>query len=242
MLLVSSCSCLCSVYWSQVLSRERCFWSSADRRWSNFIWVINNFIAYYGVTYNRGLKVIMSAVLWHSPEGNISVPYDISLEITNLKSLMHLKNQWVNSLWPSDAIWRQMSGSTLAQVMACCLTAPSHYLNQCWLIIRKVEWYASKGKFTRDNSAINHWNYLANQVPRISFKFPRGQWVKRKITVSKGVWTHWTVLCIIKQHFPQLQFALIPLSLILILSLINHHHSILPPCIILAHIQHSATQ
>ena len=23
------------------------------------------------------------------------------------------------------------SGTTLAQVMACCLTAPSHYLNQC---------------------------------------------------------------------------------------------------------------
>ena len=32
---------------------------------------------------------------------------------------------WVNSLWPSDTIWRQRSGSTLAQVMACCLTAPS---------------------------------------------------------------------------------------------------------------------
>ena len=43
-----------------------------------------------------------------------------------------------NSLWPSDAIWRQRSGSILAQVMACCLTAPSHYLNQCWLIISKV--------------------------------------------------------------------------------------------------------
>ena len=40
----------------------------------------------------------------------------------------------LNSLWPSDAIWQQRSGSTLAQVMACCLTAPSHYLNQCWLI------------------------------------------------------------------------------------------------------------
>ena len=40
----------------------------------------------------------------------------------------------VNSLWPSDTIWRQRSGSTLAQVMACCLMAPSHYLNQCWLI------------------------------------------------------------------------------------------------------------
>ena len=41
----------------------------------------------------------------------------------------------LNSLWPTDAIWRHRSGSTLAQVMACCLTAPSHYLNQCWLII-----------------------------------------------------------------------------------------------------------
>ena len=32
----------------------------------------------------------------------------------------------VNSLCLSDAIWRQRSGSTLAQVMACCLMAPSH--------------------------------------------------------------------------------------------------------------------
>ena len=33
--------------------------------------------------------------------------------------------QWVSSLWPSDIIW--------------CLTAPSHYLNQCWLIISEVQ-------------------------------------------------------------------------------------------------------
>ena len=47
-----------------------------------------------------------------------------------------------NSLWPRDAIWRQRSWSTLAQVMACCLTAPSHYLNQCWLIISEVQWHS----------------------------------------------------------------------------------------------------
>ena len=41
-------------------------------------------------------------------------------------------------LWPSDAIRQQGTESTLAQVMACCLTAPSHYLNQCWLIISNV--------------------------------------------------------------------------------------------------------
>ena len=29
----------------------------------------------------------------------------------------------LNSLWPSDAIWRQRSESTLVQPMTCCLTA-----------------------------------------------------------------------------------------------------------------------
>ena len=62
----------------------------------------------------------------------------------------------VNSLWPSDAIWRHRSGSTLAQVMACCLTAPSDYLNQCWLIISKVHWHSSEGNFAKDTSATNH--------------------------------------------------------------------------------------
>ena len=59
MFLVSSCSWLRSIHWSQVLSWEwRCSWSSADRRCSNYIWVINNFIAYYGSTYIRGFTVV----------------------------------------------------------------------------------------------------------------------------------------------------------------------------------------
>ena len=44
----------------------------------------------------------------------------------------------LNSLWPSGTIWCWRSGSTLAQVMACCLMATSHYLSQCWLIISEV--------------------------------------------------------------------------------------------------------
>ena len=55
------------------------------------------------------------------------------------------RGQWVNSLWPSDAIWQQGTESPLAQVMACCLTAPSRYLNQCWLIMSKVLWHSSEG-------------------------------------------------------------------------------------------------
>ena len=61
MFLVSSCSCLREIHWSQMLSWEwRCSWSSAVRRCSNYIWVINNFIAYEGATYIRGLTVVCS--------------------------------------------------------------------------------------------------------------------------------------------------------------------------------------
>ena len=57
MFLVSSCSCLCAIYWSQVLSGEwRCSWCNADRRCSNYIWVINNFC--WGAPYIRGFTVI----------------------------------------------------------------------------------------------------------------------------------------------------------------------------------------
>ena len=84
---------------------------------------------------------------------------------------------FLNSLGPSDAIWRQKSGSTLVQVMACCLTAPSHYLNQCWLIISKVSWHSFEGNFTAGISAINQCNWLKIYSSKISLKSPRPQWL-----------------------------------------------------------------
>ena len=57
-----SCSCLWAIYWDQVLSGEwSCSWSSADRRCSNYIWVINNFIAYLSASYIRDLTVIFTS-------------------------------------------------------------------------------------------------------------------------------------------------------------------------------------
>ena len=52
----------------------------------------------------------------------------------------------LNSLWHSDAISRYRSGSTLAKLMACCLTPPS--LNRCWFIINGVLWHSPKTNFT----------------------------------------------------------------------------------------------
>ena len=52
-------------------------------------------------------------------------------------------------LWTSETLRWHRSGSILVQVMACCLTAPNHYLNQCWLIICKVQQHWSQGKFDK---------------------------------------------------------------------------------------------
>ena len=47
-------------------SREwRCGWSSADRRCSNYIWVIDNFIVYLGASYIRGFTVYAVVFLSH---------------------------------------------------------------------------------------------------------------------------------------------------------------------------------
>ena len=79
-----------------------------------------------------------------------------------------------NSLWPSHAIWRQTSGSALA----CSVTASSHYLNQCWHIISKVNfiptlvWLQIHKRYVGHQSLKLALNYLS----KISSKFPRGQW------------------------------------------------------------------
>ena len=86
---------------------------------------------------------------WFDDDNNMSYRYILSIyddDESMLLASFFIKTDYfspcINSLRPSDAIWRQRTGSTLAQVMACCLTAPSHYLNQCWLVISEVQWHS----------------------------------------------------------------------------------------------------
>ena len=46
--------------------------------------------------------------------------------------------------------------------MACCLTALSHYLNQCWLLISVVMWYSYEDKFTGNAPNIFPWPQFEN--------------------------------------------------------------------------------
>ena len=103
----------------------------------------------------------------------------------------------LNSLRPSDGIRWHKSLSILAQVMACCLTSPTHYLNHHWFIISKIQWHSSEGNFTRDTSAINHFYYLENYLSNISFKSLKAMSEKYNIE-SRGFITDpiiWRVDC-----------------------------------------------
>ena len=63
----------------------------------------------------------------------------------------------LNCLWPNNNIWYWRFWSTLVQVMTCCLTAPSHYLYQCWLIFNEVLWHSLEGNYTGDTQQIYPW-------------------------------------------------------------------------------------
>ena len=79
----------------------------------------------------------------------IPLGFFYSAEFPTAKYILQIKRDYIhkpwcnthsniNSLRHSGVIWRHRSGSTLAQEMVCCLTAPNHYLKQCWRIINKV--------------------------------------------------------------------------------------------------------
>ena len=87
-------------------------------------------------------------ILWQSHESNFhgntySWYQSVSLKITLLKLLPH-QPVVIKTHWGLVTPFGDRSGSALAQVVACCLTAPSHYLNQCWFIISKVLWHSSE--------------------------------------------------------------------------------------------------
>ena len=81
-------------------------------------------------------------------------------------------------LWPCNAIWWHTSGSTLDQVMACCLMAPSHYLNQCWHISKGVLWYSPENNFSENTPDINSANRFEIKILKL---FPHFPWANELI-------------------------------------------------------------
>ena len=109
--------------------------------WSIFQSPINN------------IPSLVQIMAWHRPgDKPLSEPLMDSL----LTHICATQPQWVNSLWPSDAIWWYRFGWKLAQVIACWFTAPNHCLNQCWLVINHSGlWHSHETNFPGNTHEIN---------------------------------------------------------------------------------------
>ena len=121
--------------------------SQGGQEYFYFTWSLLSLLL---LTWRRKEIQLFSNILADGLVTNV-IAYDNDLIFFNRLTAVA---KWVNSLWSSDAIWRHRSGSILAQVIACCLTAPSHYLNQYWFIISEVFWHSPKSNFTASAAAI----------------------------------------------------------------------------------------
>ena len=87
----------------------RCSWSSAGRRFSNYIWVISNCIAYQGATYIRGLMAYNTCAFFlhiffvYRPTAPVVCLNKIHLFLSyHIYSIIHIP-------WEIDSFWRQCS-------------------------------------------------------------------------------------------------------------------------------------
>ena len=166
-------------------------WYSPQDNFTSCVQGINHEI----VCENQTFKIITT-----SPRGqcvkDLAGSYSLEHSIYEIIPVSHhtLVYYVFKSMWPSDATGRHRTGSTLAQVMACCLTAPSHYLNQCWLIISKAQCYSSEGNSMKGTSAIKHKIIAWKLLIKISFKSPSGQWVKFIICLLSWCYPHFYVV------------------------------------------------
>ena len=65
----------------------------------------------------------------------------------------------------------------IGQVMACCLLAPNHYLNQCWLLISKLLWHSPESNFIVSAQVAILYNDFENYKLNIIATSPNGQWL-----------------------------------------------------------------
>ena len=94
-----------------------------------------------------GIMLVLEFNLSQSVDNGVSRDESICRE-----HLWKTKKSYISSLWTSGVIWCPVHQSTLAQVMAYCLTAPSHYLSQYWLIIGRILCHSS----------LTHWGRVTH--------------------------------------------------------------------------------
>ena len=108
------------------------------------------------------------------------IPWWPLLELPSSNSII-----LVNSLWPSDVIWRQ---EIWVNIGLCNGFLPDGTKPLPVPMLTDHQWSP------KDASIINHWNPFENYISKISFKFPRGQWVKQLQFIQNVVTSSWNLL------------------------------------------------
>ena len=107
------------------------------------------------------------SVKWNKSSAWLTVHMELNWHLLFIN--MHISSPIFSDLL-IVAYWRRMqhrSGKTLAHVMACCLTAPSHYLNQCWFIIRGFLWNWPESNCTRSAYERMFGDYTLKSLPQL---------------------------------------------------------------------------
>ena len=84
---------------------------------------------------------------------------------------------YMNALWPSDAIWRRRTWSTLI----CWLAAPKQYLNRCWLTIKQVLCHSFQRNSCLNIQDVNPQDVFDIITIKITATSPRGWWINCEI-------------------------------------------------------------
>ena len=107
--------------------------------------------------------------------------------------------KWLDSLTDCSQVttYSDRVGSTMVQIMACCLTSPSHYLN--WLPICKVLCHLPENNFTGIIQLLFGIMSLKIILLNLQPHLPKGQWVNCKsakhsigtdVTLAHSVWSN----------------------------------------------------
>ena len=101
----------------------------------------------------------------------------------------------VNSLWSRDPIeCCYKTRWVLVQVIACCLKAPSHYLNQNWIIIREGLRHIPESNLTGNSQHSFTCYWFENCHLRLQMHFPFANQLRKKMRLKCCL--PWVALCV----------------------------------------------
>ena len=136
---------------------------------------------FWQIPHREGQQCIALIVLWTNFWTNSQVVYEMGCLKSHEKSPESLDWAWEQKLgcqltqfglvMPHGDIELRL---TLAQIMACCLMAPSHYLNQCCPLISEVLWHSLKSNFTANAQATILYDKFENHTFPITATSPKG--------------------------------------------------------------------